>query len=104
MISKRFVLISVFSALIASSASAITIDTVPIGKPGNGDDPATGNLYGGVAYNYAIGKYDVTVGQYTVFLNAVAATDMYNLYDPFMASDLHIAGIAQSVSSPHTYL
>jgi formylglycine-generating enzyme len=92
-------------ALIASTVCGanITIDTVPIGNPGNADDPATGNLYGGVAYNYRIEKYDVTVGQYTAFLNAVAATDAYSLYNTSMATDLNIAGIAQSVTSPHTY-
>ena len=51
---------------------AVTIDWVPVGNAGNANDPATGNLYGGVAYNYSIDKYDVTVGQYTEFLNAVA--------------------------------
>jgi hypothetical protein len=81
---------------IVTDAQAITIDTVPIGNPGNANDPATGNVYGGVSYNYRIGKYDVTVGQYTAFLNAVAATDTYGLYNPSMATDLNIAGIAQN--------
>ena len=82
----------------------VTIATVPIGNPGNANDPATGNLYGGVAYNYAIDKYDVTVGQYTAFLNAVAATDAYGLYNPSMATDLNIAGISQSgVSGSYMY-
>ncbi|HEV3137252.1 MAG TPA: SUMF1/EgtB/PvdO family nonheme iron enzyme [Pirellulales bacterium] len=80
-------------------ASAVTIQTVPIGNPGNANDPATGNHYGSVAYNYSIGKYDVTVGQYTAFLNAVAGTDTYGLYNTFMAADLNVAGIAQSGSS-----
>jgi formylglycine-generating enzyme len=87
----------------ATATGTVNIETVPIGNPGNGNDPATGNAYGGVGYNYRIDKYDVTVGQYTAFLNAVAATDTYNLYNPSMTSDLNIAGIAQSVSSPHTY-
>jgi formylglycine-generating enzyme len=77
---------------------------VPVGNPGNANDPATGNLYGGVAYTYNIGKYDVTVGQYTAFLNAVAATDTYGLYSPSMASDLNIAGIARNATpSGFTY-
>ena len=29
--------------------------------------------YGSVGYNYNIGKYEVTAGQYTAFLNAVAS-------------------------------
>ena len=98
MFASRLVLISL-SLLIAQSASAITIDTVPIGNAGNANDPATGNLYGGVAYDYRIGKYDVTVGQYTAFLNAVAATDTYSLYKTQMATDLSVAGISQSGSS-----
>ena len=69
-------------AIDGTARGQITIDTVPIGNPGNANDPTTGNLYGGVAYNYSIGKYDVTVGQYTAFLNAVAATDTYGLYNP----------------------
>jgi formylglycine-generating enzyme required for sulfatase activity len=87
-----------------SSAPAITIETVPIGDIGNPNDPATGNLYGGVSYAYNIGKYEVTVGQYTAFLNAVAATDTYGLYYSGMASNANIAGILHSGSSgTYTY-
>ena len=32
-------------------------------------------------YAYQMGEYDVTVGQYCQFLNAVAATDTYGLYN-----------------------
>ena len=38
-----------------------------------------GNGYGGVDYAYNIGKYEVTAGQYTEFLNAVADDDTYGL-------------------------
>ncbi len=90
----------VITLLWALSASAITIDTVPVGNVGNAPDPevmldgTTG--YGSVGYVYQIGKYEVTVGQYTGFLNAVAATDTYSLYNASMATNLNIAGIAQS--------
>jgi formylglycine-generating enzyme required for sulfatase activity len=87
---------SCFTCGANEAIAAIAIDTVPIGNPGNVNDPATGNLYGGVPYNYRMGKYDVTIGQYTAFLNAVAATDTYNLYNPSMATNLNIAGISQS--------
>jgi formylglycine-generating enzyme len=97
-----FALVCLLALLCPQRASAITIDTVPIGNPGNANDPFTGNLYGGVAYNYTIGKYDVTVGQYAAFLNAVAATDTYSLYNPSMATDLNIAGILRS-GSPGSY-
>ena len=57
-----------------------------------------------MAYNYNIDKYDVTVGQYTDFLNSVAATDTYGLYNTSMATDLNIAGISRSGSSgSYTY-
>jgi sulfatase modifying factor 1 len=79
-----------------------SLQTVVVGNSGNANDPNTGNLQGGVAYNYNIGKYDVTVGQYTAFLNAVAATDTYGLYNPNMATDLNIAGIAQN-GTPGSY-
>ena len=41
-----------FCALVFCSrlaAAAVTISTVPIGNPGNANDSATGDLYGGVA-------------------------------------------------------
>jgi formylglycine-generating enzyme required for sulfatase activity len=44
-------------------------------------------ICGAVNYEYRIGKYEVTAGQYTAFLNAVAATDTYGLYDVEMWSD-----------------
>ena len=62
-------------------AGQTSMQFVTVGNPGNGPDPATGSLYGAVPYTYQIGKYDVTVGQYCQFLNAVAATDTYGLYN-----------------------
>jgi formylglycine-generating enzyme required for sulfatase activity len=52
-----------------------------------------------VAYSYQIGKYDVTIGQYTTFLNAVAATDTYSLYNSNMGTDGNIVGISRTGSS-----
>jgi formylglycine-generating enzyme len=52
-----------------------------------------------VPYDYSIGKYEVTLAQYTTFLNAVAATDSFSLYNASMATDLNSAGIAQSGTS-----
>jgi formylglycine-generating enzyme required for sulfatase activity len=79
-----------------TAMATITFATVPVGNLVNAND-STG--YGGVAYSYSIGQYDVTVGQYTAFLNAVAATDTYSLYNPSMATDLNVAGIQQNGSS-----
>jgi sulfatase modifying factor 1 len=85
--------------LLALPAQAVTIDLLPVGNAGNANDPATGGIYGGVNYDYSIGKYDVTIGQYTDFLNAVAATDTYSLYNTSMATDLNVAGISRTGSS-----
>ena len=38
-------------------------------------------IYGAVNYEYSIGKYEVSLVQYTRFLNAVAASDPHNLYN-----------------------
>jgi formylglycine-generating enzyme required for sulfatase activity len=59
---------------------------VTIGNPGNAPDTryvATG--IGSVDHVYRIGKYEVTAGQYTEFLNAVAQADPNFLYNSNMA-------------------
>jgi formylglycine-generating enzyme len=83
---------------------------VPVGNPGNAADTtvmtdgSTG--YGSVPYRYQMGKYDVTVGQYCKFLNAVAQTDNYGLYSGGMAqsgpSPTYPIGITQS-GNPGSY-
>jgi len=50
----------------------VTIETVPVGNTGNAADTRyTTAGYGAVDYEYRIGKYEVTAGQYCEFLNAV---------------------------------
>jgi formylglycine-generating enzyme required for sulfatase activity len=86
----------------------VTIDTVTVGDAGNAPDSTT---YGAVADVFAIGKYEVTIGQYNTFLNSVAAvtSDSYivNLWNSQMATNLNIAGISRSGSgtlgSPYSY-
>jgi sulfatase modifying factor 1 len=70
---------------------------VRVGNPGNKQDVRTGA--GSVDYIYNIGKYEVTIQQYADFLNAVASSDPYQLYNANMATDLNIAGIARSGSA-----
>lgn len=65
-------------------AQAKSPETVPVGNPGNAGD-TTG--YGMVAYEYRIGKYEVTNAEYCEFLNGVAATDTYELYDVRMGDE-----------------
>jgi formylglycine-generating enzyme len=50
----------------------------------NSGNAADSTGFGSVGYNYNIGKYEVTAGQYTTFLNAVAKTDPYGLYNTSM--------------------
>ena len=66
------------------------IEMVTVGNPGTGADPLnSGTLsgIGAVAETFQIGKYEVTNAQYAVFLNAVAATDTYGLFNASMESD-----------------
>jgi formylglycine-generating enzyme required for sulfatase activity len=72
-----------------------------VGDPGNAAD-STG--FGSVAYTYNIGTYEVTAGQYAEFLNAVAKTDTYSLYNTNMSDTSQGSGIARSgVSGSYTY-
>ena len=89
-----------------AGAGTISIPLVTVGDPGNVADPATG--YGSVGYAYQMGEYDVTIGDYTAFLNAVAQTDTYGLYNTGMAlrpvGSFYTLGIARSGSSgSYTY-
>ncbi len=75
-----------------------------VGNPGNAVDTEVMSTdgtfgYGRVDYTYNIGKFEVTAGQYTEFLNAVAATDTYNLYNPGMWSQSNGCKIERSGSS-----
>jgi len=96
------------------AAQAVTIDTVAVGNAGNagelsgagagrpGDGPD--RICGSVSYAYNIGKYEVTAGQYTAFLNAVAATDTYGLYNTYMSRTDYGSGITRGgTSGSYTY-
>jgi len=94
------------------AAQAVVIDTVTVGNPGNaGELSGSGaggygpdRVCGAVGYSYNIGKYEVTAGQYTDFLNKVAKTDTYGLYNGAMWGGLTGCKIQQSGSSgSYTY-
>jgi formylglycine-generating enzyme len=97
--SFRFCAVAILTATMIGSAQAgpISIAMVSVGDPGNA--PSLNGEGGAVAYSYSIGKYDVTTAQYAAFLNAVAATDNYGLWNKLMASTFPTAGISQSGSS-----
>lgn len=88
-----------------------SLETVTVGNPGNTGE-WSGESYGGygpdricgaVGYTYNIGKYEVTAGQYTEFLNAVAATDTYGLYSTTMASGSGCQIKRTGVTGSYTY-
>lgn len=90
-------------SLVTPAFAVVNIDYVPIGNAGNAADPATGSLYGAVAYAYKISKNETTIAQYAEFLNAVAKTDSYGLYSTSMITS-YINGISRSgVSGSFTY-
>ena len=97
----RLALATALSSAVMIPVHAVTLDWVTVGDPGNAAD-TTG--YGAVPYRYQIGKYEVSIGQYTAFLNAVAKDDPYDLYSPSMGANLNIAGISRSgASGGYTY-
>ena len=104
---------AVVAFAVVAQAAPITIPTVPVGNTGNTGELSGASAPGGygsdaicgaVNYLYQIGKYEVTAGQYTAFLNAVAKTDTYGLYDTYMWSSDYGCKIQQTGSSgSYTY-
>ena len=88
-----------FAALLFAfpAQATVAIDWVTVGDPGNACETQSQGCFGAVAYTYKISKYEVKNAQYAEFLNAVAATDTYGLYNPEMSSSTH-GGITQSGS------
>lgn len=71
-------------------AQGVMISTVAIGNPVNAPDTRYafgGPGYGSVGYSFRIGKLEISNSQYVDFLNAVAASDPYGLYNPEMGTD-----------------
>lgn len=106
---KLFAVTVAFALLgLSLAAQAVVIDTVAVGNPHNAADTQVMHDltagYGSVAYEYNIGKYEVTAGQYTAFLNAAAATDTYSLYNTEMSRTDYGSGITRNgESGSYTY-
>ncbi|MFM2007681.1 MAG: hypothetical protein RLZZ09_3336, partial [Pseudomonadota bacterium] len=81
----------------ASGDGPVKISTVAVSNPGNAVDTAT--QVGAVDHEFRMGQFDITIGQYTAFLNAVGQSDPHGLYNPKMATDLQVAGIARTGSA-----
>ena len=93
----------VFAIVASTQADPVTIALSTVGNSGNAADPADGNIlnngaedqhhFGAVSYTFNIGTYDVTLSQYTSFLNAVAQTDQFLLYNPYMEFSGNYSGV-----------
>ena len=99
-ISFGLCLISNANAQGFDAESVVNYQSVTIGYPGNTNDSSG---FGNVSYTYNIGKYDVTIGQYTIFLNHVAESDPHQLWNPGMAQP-YVQGIKRTgVSGSYVY-
>jgi formylglycine-generating enzyme required for sulfatase activity len=91
-VAKLAAMAAVIFAGAAGAQADVVIETVSIGNLGNSGELSgegaggwgVDRICGAVHYAYNIGKFEVTAGQYTEFLNAVADTDTYSLYNTFM--------------------
>src|SRR4029450_4635258 len=103
----RLFVILLLSLVVASSASAVTMDWTFVGNPGNAGDN-TNFGHGAVGYSYNIGTYEATNAQYAEFLNARRAIgpdslDPCGLYSTNMDST-NYGGITRSgVPGLYTY-
>lgn len=102
--------LTVAAACVGVASASITVPVVPVGNVGNagitsgyqnfdGSGPVA--TVGAVNYTYSIGQSEITAGQYTAFLNAVAADDTYGLYNSGMTTS-HGCQIIQS-GAPGSY-
>jgi len=93
--SRIHVLTLLLAALCCAPAHAVSFDWAAVGNPGNAGEWSGEShggygpdaIVGGVNYNYRISKHEVNAGQYTEFLNAVAASDPHGLYSTEMWSN-----------------
>ncbi len=110
-------LITLLATLLAQSASPyIELDLVGVGDPGNEALPiinfnptfptaqAATEFVGAVAYDYEIGRFEVTVDQWVTFLNAVDSTgeNARGLWDPAMSpeSDPKYGSVRRVLTAP----
>jgi formylglycine-generating enzyme required for sulfatase activity len=97
--------LAVVACLLSAPAGAgtVTYDMVTVGNAGNANDTG-GTGIGAVDYSYRIGTYEVTIGQYAAFLNAVdpTGTNPYGIYNSAMGSggnDVTSAGISYTAAA-----
>ncbi len=97
----RHVLFVASSIVMAMTmAVAASDEWVVVGDAGNAPSPKG---YGAVDYEYRIGKFEVTYGQYVEFLNAVAADDPFGLYDEGMTLSIWNGIAREGMPGSYTY-
>jgi formylglycine-generating enzyme required for sulfatase activity len=87
----------------------VDIETVLVGDPGNPE--MFYNKRGSVPYEFRMGKYEVTIDEYVVFLNTVASVTtnahLVNLWHSGMETDATVAGVRRrgsgSAADPFVY-
>jgi len=87
---------------VVHGAPLVKIRTVRVPDAGNAADPATG--FGAVAEEFSIGKFEISLTEYTVFLNTVATNPaapahIQALYHPQMEGDTSVKGIQRQLSN-----
>ena len=75
------------TSLCPVASGQVTFNWVTIGDPGNPTDPYTNSTYGSVAYEFDMATTEVTHAQYVDFLNSVAASDPYALFNGLMETN-----------------
>jgi formylglycine-generating enzyme required for sulfatase activity len=81
-------------ALLAANSSRAQSVNIALSQVGDADNAPDNNAgaNGEVNYDYSIGTFDVTLAQYCVFLNNVAKTDTYSLYNSALATAGNYSG------------
>jgi formylglycine-generating enzyme len=91
------------------STGKTSLEFVTVGNPGNSPDTRFETPgYGAVDYVYQIGQFEITAGQYTVFLNSVAGVDTHGLYNTSMWTSTYGCKIERfagsgTVGDPYQY-
>ena len=92
---RRLLAVVVMGCL--SAQGQTILDTLSLVDVQNAGNSASASGYGAVGYNFKINRYEITSSQYAVFLNAVAQTDSYSLYNSYMGSGDPIWGAGKSI-------
>ena len=92
--------------LTGSASGEVTFEWVTVGNAGNAPDPLANVIPPGsssVAYEFRIAKYETTNDQYVEFLNAVAAMDTNELFNPDMDNSARGGIIRTGISGSFSY-